>query len=299
MEEGKEEGKEEKTKVENPWMPNGVPLVQLPPKPEGMSKNKWKKQLKEKKYFEERESVKEARKIKRIEVRKKRKEMPIEQRKQKIRRQESGFKVLIDLSFDEYMSEKEMKSTAGQLIYSYAAVRTYGLALSLTSISATLDKYLTDKSCDYKYWNVLLSDTHFSTLHKEDFKIDIEPKFCYLTADSGNEIQELDKDTIYVIGGIVDKNRHKNLCLGEANRLKISHARLPISKYIEMQTRKVLTINHVVGILGEFTNSGDWEKSFLNILPSRKGAIPTKNTDEKVGDICLSREKLENSLEQE
>lgn len=276
---------------ENPWMPNGVPLVQLPPKPEGLSKNQWKKQLKEKKYFADRETFKEARKIKRSEVRKRKKEIPIEQRKQKIRRQESGFKLLIDLSFDEYMAEKEIKSTAGQLIYSYAAGRTYGLSLSLTSISTKLDKYLSEKSCDYKKWNALLSEKHFSTLQKNDFNIEVEPKFCYLTADSENEIQELDKNTIYVIGGIVDKNRHKNLCLAEANRLKILHARLPVSKYIEMQTRKVLTINHVVGILGEFTISEDWEKSFLTILPRRKGAVPSKTADKKVEDKIQIPEK--------
>ena len=44
--------------------------------------------------------------------------------------------------------------------------------------------------------------------------------------------------------GIVDKNRHKGLCYQEAQKYNISHARLPIGKYIEMASRKVLTINH-------------------------------------------------------
>ena len=38
----------------------------------------------------------------------------------------------------------------------------------------------------------------------------------YLTADSPNELSELDSSKLYVIGGIVDRNRHKNICFRKA-----------------------------------------------------------------------------------
>ena len=38
----------------------------------------------------------------------------------------------------------------------------------------------------------------------------------YLTADSPNELSELDSKKLYIIGGIVDRNRHKNICFNKA-----------------------------------------------------------------------------------
>ena len=47
----------------------------------------------------------------------------------------------------------------------------------------------------------------------------------YLTADSPNELSELDSSKLYIIGGIVDRNRHKNICYNKA----VSQVMLPCS----------------------------------------------------------------------
>lgn len=92
-------------------------------------------------------------------------------------------------------------------------------------------------------------------------------KIVYLTADSSEELLELNEGETYIVGGICDHNRYKvsaqehlyvsithdsstegqsqNLCLNKAINSQIRHARLPIGRYISLATRKVLTVNQV------------------------------------------------------
>jgi hypothetical protein len=57
-------------------------------------------------------------------------------------------------------------------------------------------------------------------------------------------ITELQPEEVYVIGGIVDRNRFKGLCFERAKELGIKHGQLPISENIKLKSRKVLTVNH-------------------------------------------------------
>jgi tRNA (guanine9-N1)-methyltransferase len=50
----------------------------------------------------------------------------------------------------------------------------------------------------------------------------------YLTADSETLIEDLDPSKVYIIGGIVDHNRHKLLTFNKAEKEGLKHGRLPI-----------------------------------------------------------------------
>ncbi|KAL7423666.1 tRNA (guanine(9)-N(1))-methyltransferase [Cryptotrichosporon argae] len=96
-------------------------------------------------------------------------------------------------------------------------------------------------------------------------------KLVYLSADADEELSTLADDEVYVIGGIVDRNRHKMLCQNKADKLGIRSARLPIGTFIEnMPTRKVLTVNQVFAILVEYNARKDWKQAFETVIPPRK-----------------------------
>ncbi|KAF8806276.1 hypothetical protein BYT27DRAFT_7191602 [Phlegmacium glaucopus] len=93
----------------------------------------------------------------------------------------------------------------------------------------------------------------------------------YLTADSEDELFELKPDETYIIGGICDHNRYKNLCLNKARDSGIRTARLPIGRYLaSLPTRKVLTVNQVFEILVKWVETKDWEQSLYSVIPKRK-----------------------------
>lgn len=71
---------------------------------------------------------------------------------------------------------------------------------------------------------------------------DMKDRLVYLTADATTELTELLPDHAYIIGGIVDRNRYKNLCLDRAKELGIKSARLPIGDHLKLAGSKVFAL---------------------------------------------------------
>ncbi|EXJ60077.1 hypothetical protein A1O7_04227 [Cladophialophora yegresii CBS 114405] len=103
-------------------------------------------------------------------------------------------------------------------------------------------------------------------------------EIIYLTSDSPHTLSTLSPYSIYIVGGLVDKNRHKGICYKTACDMGIKTAKLPIGEFLEMSSRKVLATNHVVEILLRWFEEaaaggedGAWGRAFLRVIPKRKG----------------------------
>ncbi|CAG8553927.1 8322_t:CDS:2 [Funneliformis mosseae] len=178
----------------------------------------------------------------------------------------SDIKVVIDLSFDELMTDVEISSLTSQLSRCYSANRsaTRPVNLYFTSCGGRVQERFNTKLQNYVNWkNVIFeSRPYLDCFNKEEL--------IYLTADSNDCIQELDEQKIYIIGGLVDKNRHKSICYNKSQEDNIASAQLPIGNYVQLSTRKVLAVNHVFEILIRWLEYKDWEKAFLEVIPQRK-----------------------------
>ena len=97
-------------------------------------------------------------------------------------------------------------------------------------------------------------------------------QLVYLTAEAEAVLDRPDPAKTYVIGGFVDRNRHKGLTRDKAARLGLATARLPIGADMPIvlgDASKVLTINHVFELLVRVQASGDWADAAA-CLPGRK-----------------------------
>lgn len=183
------------------------------------------------------------------------------------------YNVCIDLGWNQAMYEKEQKSLARQLAYSYNALRKtvddglVPIRLSICGIDDVIKPVLSFVANGWQSWPVQLSDKNLVETH--------DPRrLVYLTHESTDVLEELDPDDVYIIGGIVDRNRLKGATLSKAKELGIRTARLNLDSNLTLQHgTPVLTVNHCVEILTHAANGLTWKDAYRKVLPVRKGVV--------------------------
>lgn len=181
------------------------------------------------------------------------------------------YAVCIDLGWNEQMVEKEQRSLARQLSYSYNVLRKCvengktPLAMSVTGVDSTIKPVLSFAAQGWETWPIKFSERSLIQYHDKN-------KLVYLTHDAKEVLHTLDPEMVYVIGGIVDRNRLVGATFSKAMDLKIKTARLNLDTEISIQHgTPVLTVNHCVEILVYAANGMTWKDAYKKVLPFRKG----------------------------
>ncbi|CAK4092834.1 unnamed protein product [Aphanomyces euteiches] len=171
-----------------------------------------------------------------------RKERSIMKRESFLMRVNEGASIVIDCGFDNAMTSREMKSLSQQVMFSYGANKRSESPASvfLTSLRGELESNMRNIA-GFSTWLgfTATAQSYMDVFHKD--------RLVYLTADSPNVITDLDVNKVYIIGGIVDRNRLKGATYEKAQQQGIATAKLPLDQVLEMgQSTRVLTVNHGV-----------------------------------------------------
>ena len=218
--------------------------------------------------------------------------------------------IVLDCGFDDLMNDKERKSLSSQVTRSYSDTHKspFQSHLVVSSFGGPLkerfeglleghhhswkgvrflEEDFVQAAKQAKDWMEGESSGRLAGVFEEKAIAD-QPvdelvrngEVIYLTSDSPNTLTELRPYSTYIVGGLVDRNRHKGICYKRAMEKGIKTAKLPIGDYMQMASRFVLATNHVVEIMLRWLELGDWGKAFLQVMPKRKGGMLKHKTGE-------------------
>jgi tRNA (guanine9-N1)-methyltransferase len=231
---------------------------------------------------------------------------------------------VMDCSYDDLMEERERISLAGQLTRSYSDNNRaiYHGRIMFSSFDKLLKERFDTVLWSHKNWKhirIMQEDfVHAAGVAKEEMsgprggklvgpfadQPDAKPEdgeTIYLSSDSENILTELKPYSTYIVGALVDKNRHKAVCYKHAVAKGIKTAKLPIGQYIEMAHRPVLATNHVVEIMLKWLEVRDWGEAFMSVIPTRKGgALKGKRSEgEDVKEVAEDEDENEDANDEQ
>lgn len=197
----------------------------------------------------------------------------------------NSLKICIDCSFSDLMSDKESSRLAQQIGRCYASNKALEQPVYLTLCNLKKDSKFYKECCRVNdgFANYLVNKTEKSI---EECYSESLSSIAYLSPDSTTLLENVDSQTTYVIGGLVDETVNKKVTFTKCSKLNIRTYALPIEKYMTRRVflngeadakaynfNKILAINQVFDILANYFLTNDWCKSLEVGVPKRKGFI--------------------------
>ena len=205
---------------------------------------------------------------------------------------DSRYNCLIDCEFSDLMIDKESKSMCHQMrfVYETNCKTPTPMKLTFTGIKGAFAADVRKFVGGFDNWHVVTHEDSIAEALSEEERA----RLVYLTPDSDVELETLEPEKTYVIGGFVDRNRHKLLTFNKAKELGIAHARLPIN--LKMISSSVLTVNQTFEILVNYLERKNWDAAVAASVPTRKTASHNSKRDANENTAVAGTSKHEHPL---
>ncbi len=203
----------------------------------------------------------------------------------------SSFKIIFDLNYNNMMNSNELKSLVFQIALSYGINKKNKnkIAFYLSNYSNENNNIVSlFEKIGANSWEINYSEKNFYEIEE---LLNLNKKFIYLSPESEYDLEEVNDNYIFVIGGLIDKTIIKNKSLERAINIEnkkiidIETRRLPLKKYIGNIFKTELNINTVVEILSNYLDTKDWKNSILKVLPLRNLRIKNHNNNNKIENL--------------
>lgn len=224
-----------------------------------------RKEIKKEKRHERIKMVSQMTKEERIKFYTEKEQKLIQQEENLLKGMKSQYTIVFDMDYVHLMKIKEIKSLASQLGNCYNLNKKFKIPFKyfLSNYEGEIKQEL--EAMGSKNWHCYFSEANFTDIKEIT---NSGKNLIYLSPDSNDILTEVNSNTIYIIGGFVDKPVSKWRSLNKASNLNIKTARLPLDEYLKCLANPVLNVNTVVEILGSYLEDFNFNR-IKGIIPKR------------------------------
>lgn len=197
-----------------------------------------------------------------------------------------GQKIVIDCSYESYMTSYDIKMLANHIMYSYVSIRKNLRPFSMHLCNLNMDGQLMHQ--------LLKINPGFAVntavgLHSCSYSDVFDRKqLVYISSDARQPLQ-YSPDHIYIFGGLIEKYLERRLCFKKAQKEGIKCVAFPFRQHVNWHSGGLpLSLNLHFDILLDVKNTGNWAQAITKHAPVRK----LKQEDEQPNSMKRAWRKI-------